>query len=83
MLVNPTKSQTYSVDLPTDKLHEFDPSSVQQILAGAHRERVRPPPEAILRRRLGQQLPDEGPRQERRLPARMVPDEQGQRIEGV
>ena len=46
-------------------------------MAGEHSERVRPPPEAVLRRRLRQEFPDEGPRQERRLPARLVPDEQG------
>ena len=48
-----------------------------QVLAGEHSERVRPPPEAVLRRRLRQELSDEGPGQERRLPARLVPDEQG------
>ena len=45
-------------------------------MAGEHSERVRPPPEAVLRRGLRQELPDEGSRQERRLPAWVVPDEQ-------
>ena len=46
-----------------------------QVLAGEHSERLRPPPEAVLRRRHRQELSDEGPRQERRLPPRLVSDE--------
>ena len=46
-----------------------------QVLAGEHSERLRPPPEAVLRRRHRQELSDEGPRQERYLSARLVSDE--------
>ena len=57
------------------KFHLVSKIQGYQVLAGEHSERLRPPPEVVLRRRHRQELSDEGPRQERCLPARVVSDE--------